>query len=71
MSELARVLEDAGGIAAPRDRIAQIRAELGAALADGARELAQARSGYRTPVPVGIAPTDGVRALTAVAPLAP
>jgi hypothetical protein len=71
MSELARVLEDAGGIDAPRDRIAQIRAQLGAALAAGADELAKARSGYGTPVPVGIAPVDGARALTAVAPVPP
>lgn len=55
MSRLGSVLIDAGGLRAPRDRAAQIRAELLDALDVGAEELAQPRSGYETPVPVAIA----------------
>lgn len=71
MTRLASVLEDAGGVDAPRDRVAQIRAELLDALAHGADELARTRSGYAVPVPVAVAPSDDGRGLVAVAPVAP
>jgi hypothetical protein len=61
-------LADAGGVAAPRDRAAQLRALLGRELEHGARELAQARSGYEHPVVVGLAAAPG--GLVAVAPVA-
>ncbi len=54
---------------APRDRAAQIRAELLEALAAGAHELELPRSGYGTPVPVGIAAFG--EALLAIAPVDP
>jgi len=63
------VLTDAGGMRAPRERAAQIRAELLEALADGAHELGLARSGYDTPVPVGIAAFG--EALLAIVPVDP
>jgi hypothetical protein len=63
------VLRDAGGLAAPHERAAQIRAELLDALAAGAEQLEQTRSGYATPVPVAIATRD--RGLVAVAPVDP
>jgi len=63
------VLTDAGGMRAPRERAAQIRAELLEALADGAHELALPRSGYDTPVPVGIVAFG--EALLAIAPVDP
>ncbi|ADB52112.1 hypothetical protein [Conexibacter woesei] len=71
MTRLGSVLSDAGGIHAARDRVAQIRAELLDAFAEGAHELTLPRSGYApgAPVPVAIAPA-GDR-LLAVAPVAP
>jgi hypothetical protein len=69
MTRLESVLDDAGGALAPHDRVAQIRAELLDALASGAHELAQTRSGYATPVPVAIAAGDAT--LVAVAPIDP
>jgi hypothetical protein len=63
------VLADAGGVRAPRERAAQIRAELLDALAAGAHELELPRSGYATPVPVGIAAFG--EALLAIAPVDP
>jgi hypothetical protein len=63
------VLADAGGLRAPRERTAQIRAELLEALSAGASELEQPRSGYDTPVPVGIAAFG--EALLAIAPVDP
>jgi hypothetical protein len=69
MTRLARVLDDAGGLAAPRERAAQIRAELLEALDDGAHELDRSRSGYETPVPVAIA--GCAHGLVAVAPVDP
>jgi hypothetical protein len=63
------VLADAGGLRAPRERAAQIRAELLDALAAGAEELALPRSGYGTPVPVGLAAFG--EALLAIAPVDP
>jgi hypothetical protein len=63
------VLADAGGLRAPRDRAAQIRAELLEALYDGAQQLEQPRSGYETPVPVALAAFG--EALLAIAPVDP
>jgi hypothetical protein len=63
------VLADAGGLRAPRERAAQIRAELLDALAAGAHELALPRSGYETPVPVALAAFG--EALLAIAPVDP
>ncbi len=63
------MLADAGGVRAPRERAAQIRAELLDAFAAGARELELPRSGYETPVPVGIAAFG--EALLAIAPVDP
>jgi hypothetical protein len=71
MTRLGSVLQDAGGIRAPRERVAQIRAELLDALAAGAHDLAQTRSGYDTPVPVAVAPSVDATALLAVAPVPP
>ena len=58
-SPLAAALTEAGGIAAPRDRSAQLRALLADELAHGERELRAARSGYSQPVVVGFASTRG------------
>ncbi len=69
MTRLASVLSDAGGARAPRDRAAQIRAELLEALAAGTHELSLPRSGYTTPVPVGLAAFGD--ALVAILPVDP
>lgn len=69
MTRLGSVLADAGGVRAPRERAAQIRAELLEALGEGARELELPRSGYETPVPVAIAAFG--EALLAIAPVDP
>jgi hypothetical protein len=63
------VLADAGGMRAPRERAAQIRAELLDGLAAGAHELEQPRSGYETPVPVALVAFG--EALLAIAPVDP
>ena len=63
------MLTDAGGLLAPRDRAAQIRAELLDGLTAGAHELEQTRSGYDTPVPVALAAFG--EALLAIAPVDP
>jgi hypothetical protein len=63
------VLADAGGLRAPRERAAQIRAELLDGLTAGAYELEQTRSGYETPVPVALAAFG--EALLAIAPVDP
>ena len=63
------MLADAGGLRAPRERAAQIRAELLDALAAGAHELTLPRSGYDVPVPVGFAAFG--EALLAIAPVEP
>jgi hypothetical protein len=63
------VLADAGGMRAPRERAAQIRAELLDGLAAGARELEQPRSGYETPVPVALVAFG--ETLLAIAPVDP
>lgn len=63
------MLADAGGLRAPRDRAAQIRAELLDGLTAGASELELTRSGYETPVPVALAAFG--EALLAIAPVDP
>ncbi len=68
MHPLATALEDAGGTAAPRERIAQLRALLRDDLARSERELALPRSGRELPVSVVFA-ADG-DALLAVVPVA-
>jgi hypothetical protein len=66
---IEQVLADAGGVAAPRERLGQLRLLLQQELQHGVAELALARSGYEHPVVVAVASThDG---LTAVAPVAP
>ncbi|MCW3063081.1 MAG: hypothetical protein JWN32_253, partial [Solirubrobacterales bacterium] len=69
MRTFAAALEDAGGIGAPRERVAQLRDLLDDALTAGAAELEKSRSGYEDPVVVAIAPGDA--ALVAAAPVAP
>lgn len=68
MHPLATALEDAGGTAAPRERVAQLRALLHDELARSERELALPRSGREDPVTVVFAARDD--ALVAVAPVA-
>lgn len=63
------MLADAGGLRAPRERAAQIRAELLDALAAGEHELTLPRSGYDVPVPVALAAFG--EALLAIAPVDP
>lgn len=63
------MLADAGGLRAPRERAAQIRAELLEALTAGAHELTLTRSGYDVPVQVGFAAFG--EALLAIAPVDP
>ncbi|UTI63103.1 hypothetical protein NBH00_17270 [Paraconexibacter antarcticus] len=55
MDEFAEALREAGGMAAPRDRIARLRALLAAELRSGAAELRLPRSGQGAPVTVVIA----------------
>jgi hypothetical protein len=69
MSALAEALADAGGVNAPRERVAQLRTLLDDSLHAGAAELAKARSGYEDPVVVAFAPTDD--GLVAAAPVDP
>lgn len=69
MDELAAALEQAGGVAAPREHAARLRALLDAALDRGERELQQKRSGYELPVTVAIA-ADGHGRLLGIAPVA-
>ena len=69
MDDLAGALDDAGGVAAGRERAARLRGLLGDALRRGAAELAKTRSGYGDPVTVAVAPApDGLRAVAPVAP---
>jgi hypothetical protein len=69
MSALAEALADAGGMNAPRERVAQLRTLLDDALRAGAAELAKTRSGYEEPVVVAFAPAEG--AVVAAAPVDP
>jgi len=68
MHALATALEDAGGTAAPRERVAQLRALVRDELARSERELALTRSGRDEPVSVMFAAHDGD--LVAVLPVA-
>jgi hypothetical protein len=69
LTGIERVLADAGGANAPRERVGQLRTLLGRELQRGVEELAAARSGYEHPVVVAAAfHTDG---LIVVAPVAP
>jgi hypothetical protein len=73
MDDLATALQDAGGVDAPRERVAQLRRLLAGELRHGAVELQQARSGYAQPVSIVIAAAgdaDGA-GLRAVLPVAP
>jgi len=67
MSQLAITLHDAGGIAAPRERGAQLRALLRDELARSERELGLPRSGREEPVTIALAAAPGV--LLAVVPV--
>lgn len=67
--DLASVLEEAGGLDAPRERAAQLRSLLEAEMEHGARELVQSRSGYERPVTVAVAPADA--GIVAVVPVDP
>jgi hypothetical protein len=67
MQPLATALEEAGGTAAPRERIAQLRALLRDDLARSERELALPRSGREQPVTVAVAAAEN--ALLAVVPV--
>jgi hypothetical protein len=69
MDDFGSVLEEAGGLDAPRERAAQLRALLAAELERGAHELGLARSGYEAPVTVAVAPAGG--GVVAVAPVDP
>jgi hypothetical protein len=67
VSALEDALADAGGVAAPPERAAELRRLLAEELDRGAGELAQGRSGYGEPVTVGIAAREG--GLIGVAPV--
>ena len=68
MHPLATALEEAGGTAAPRDRVAQLRALLRDELDRSERELALPRSGRELPVTVVFAASED--AIVAVVPVA-
>src|SRR5436305_8764197 len=68
MDPLATALEDAGGTAAPRERIARLRALLREDLSRSERELALPRSGREQPVTIALAAAGD--ALVAVVPVA-
>ncbi|HWF35861.1 MAG TPA: hypothetical protein VG295_10815 [Solirubrobacteraceae bacterium] len=53
-------LTDAGGVSAPRERLAGLRAAFLDELAEGAAQLGFARSGYRHPVAVAFAVLPGL-----------
>ncbi len=71
MDELATALLDAGGVDAPRERGAQLRALLVDALVHGAADLRATRSGYEQPVVVAISAAPAGRGLHAVLPVDP
>ena len=58
-SELERALADAGGAEAPRDSSARLRNLLDAELRRGFVELSESRTGYGTPIAVGVAWNEG------------
>src|SRR3954447_14489392 len=63
------LLEEAGGVGAPRERAGRLRDLLARELEHGARELALPRSGYERPVVVAAAQSE--EGLIALAPVAP
>ncbi|MGI8731484.1 MAG: hypothetical protein ACR2LK_16125 [Solirubrobacteraceae bacterium] len=68
MHPFASALEDAGGTAAPRERIAQLRTLLRDDLARSEQEIARSRSGRERPVTIVFAATrDALLAVTPVA----
>lgn len=69
MDDLASALREAGGVAAPRERAAQLRTLVATELRRGASELRQARSGQGAPVTVAIGVLGG--GLVAVLPVDP
>jgi len=69
MDELARALDDMGGVGAGREGAARLRGLLADELRRGAGELARSRSGYGAPVTAAVAPAPG--ALRVVLPVAP
>jgi hypothetical protein len=71
MTVLEDALRDAGGLAAPAGRTAQIRAALDGALRHGRDELARPRSGYEQPVEVAFAASAAGDALLALLPVDP
>src|SRR5215210_2377451 len=58
-SELEPALADAGGVHAPRDASARLRNLLAAELRRGLVELGESRTGYGTPIAVGVAAGEG------------
>jgi hypothetical protein len=68
LTGIEQTLGEAGGVDAPRERVAQLRDQLQRELDHGAQELAQARSGYDHPVLVAAAEHAG-QGLVAVAPV--
>jgi hypothetical protein len=68
-SELERALADAGGANAPRDSAARLSDLLAAELRRGMVELGESRTGYGTPIAVGVAAADG--AVLAALPVSP
>lgn len=71
MDDLAIALRDAGGVDAPRERIAQLRGLLATELRRGAAELGRSRSGYDGPVTVLVAAAPDGAGLRAVLPVDP
>jgi hypothetical protein len=71
MDALGEALHESGGIAAPRERAAQLRGLLAAELERSRHELSLTRSGYPDPVTVAIACDLTGTALVAVLPVAP
>jgi len=70
VDDLASALEEAGAMAAPRERGGQLRALVRDELAHGAAELALARSGRARPVLVVLAAADGDLVAATPAPVA-
>jgi len=68
-SELERALADAGGAEAPRDSSARLRNLLDGELRRGFVELSESRTGYGTPIAVGVAWNDGE--VVAALPISP
>ena len=71
MDPLGDALHEAGGIAAPRGRAAQLRGVLAAELERSRHELTRTRSGYPDPVSVAMALDAHGTALVAILPVTP